>query len=469
MQNKQGQLQFLIIPVVIAVIALIAVISFLSSWTMRLTIVGAALLGVTLIYVLPAWYSGGAKKNGRGILFVLLGIGVVLILAPYMVQQSYSVGSSVLLPIYSNVYCAQLPTVASQDFVLTSKEQTFHCGTGTGIGNVNAYVPDGCNYILKKDMSYKVCDESQDCSLGFWGTFVNGYSNAIIHINQGQKVTFYAGLLANPTNYPLTVQFQAWGLRYADGTGKLIFTQNCDIRSLGLDYITSKRDTSRTVDGYVLLRDGYITNYIVGSTAIYSAKNVITKNDKLIYIYAPGQYYNILTSAEGQLYADSSAPKTDNSIVCMPSTTYCKDDGSGIIQEPSTKTCSALSGNVEGYLQAGANSECKYTCVNGALVKGTCRTIVQCTADKPVLNSATGQCEAAGIPSNGDLKCTAWYQEQGITTTYKYNILGIKFGAVDSPVCKTASWVYIAGLMVMILLIVLMVLLLSPKPQRKSK
>jgi len=52
------------------------------------------------------------------------------------------------------------------------------------------------------------------------------------------------------------------------------------------------------------------------------------------------------------------------------------------------------------------------------------------------------------------LTCDKFWQEEGVKTTYKTNILGIiKFGKVDEPVCKTADWVWIvSGSLVIVIL-----------------
>lgn len=72
--------------------------------------------------------------------------------------------------------------------------------------------------------------------------------------------------------------------------------------------------------------------------------------------------------------------------------------------------------------------------------------------------SQNSDCDEGYICSDSvcvrELVCDKWWQEEGIKTSYKFNVLGIiKFGKVDEPVCKTADWLYysIGGLVIIAL------------------
>lgn len=473
-QNKRG-----IIPIVLTVGSLIVAgiiillimigTGVLLTWIKNniITIIGAGLVVIALLALMKD--SGGKRMKFFGFLLVI-GLFVVVFGASGIVQQSV-LGQDVYVPVYSSVYCTRLPTQVNTLFSMTTKEQTFHCGLQNvaGVGNVNAYVPYGCKYYPKQTISYKVCNEEEDCSLGFWGTFANAYSDQTIVVNYGQKVTFYAGLLGNPTSKTFTVQAEPYGLLQGSYNGKVLFSANCDIRNLNLDYIPEELDTSKTTNGFIIPPTLEVANYIVGQVPIQSSLDVITFKGKEIYVFAPGKYYNIVTSDDGRKYTNtlSTAIQTDNDIKCMPSTPYCTCTSTSCeVKLPTEKTCSEISGNIEGYLKVSSTSECKYTCNNGVLTKTTdCRTIQQCPSDKPILDPKTGECIAAG----GNLEtttCNKWYQETGITTSYKYNFLFFKFGKVETPVCKTAGWVYLAAFGILILIIAI-VYILTMKPSRR--
>jgi len=102
--------------------------------------------------------------------------------------------------------------------------------------------------------------------------------------------------------------------------------------------------------------------------------------------------------------------------------------------------------------------KCIIKCVNGA------KKEIKCCDTSIIFNDTLKdyQCASSG-GGGGGLVCDAWYQTKGVTTTYKYNVLGLlKFGASDKPVCVTAGWVY-ASIFGIILLILVVILILVYK------
>jgi hypothetical protein len=125
------------------------------------------------------------------------------------------------------------------------------------------------------------------------------------------------------------------------------------------------------------------------------------------------------------------------------------------------------------------------TCGIGQTISGTCDSetinidIVKADSpDAPIDTCGDGACQAfetvtscakdcnTGI--NQTLVCDKWYQDYGVTTTYKYNFLGFKFGAQPTPVCLVSSWIYfmVFGGIILVLGIVLIVIW---KPSKKIK
>jgi len=77
---------------------------------------------------------------------------------------------------------------------------------------------------------------------------------------------------------------------------------------------------------------------------------------------------------------------------------------------------------------------------------------------KPQECNKDSDCEDNSLCIDGicqeQLVCDKFWQEEGVKTTYKVNILGIlKFGEVEEPVCKTSDWVYyVLGSLIIIIL-----------------
>lgn len=386
----------------------------------------------------------------------------------------------VYLPTYGQIYCSQLPVQINQDFSMNSREQTFHCGTGTQIGDVNAYVPYSCNYFAKQAISYRICKEGEDCSLGFWGSFLTADSSRTFNVKQGEKISFYVGLIGSPSSKNFNVQAQPYGLRQGE-YGKVLFTNNCDIRSLSLDYLPGSIDRSNLEGGYILQPTTHISNYIVGSIPITDSQNIINKNGQNIYIFAPGWYYPIKTSEDGKLYADTNSPTKDNTIVCMPSTPYCKSDGTAIVGSPDGKSCSELSGNIEGYLQINSDTVCKYQCINNVLSKtNDCKKIINCDSSQPFFNPNTGKCEAGGLPNAEKDACTykatqnplfgyKWVQSDTKPSVFtKIITFGQAKDNNSGGYCQASYLLYFIYLFLILILILLIFLILKYNVKKKQ-
>ena len=99
----------------------------------------------------------------------------------------------------------------------------------------------------------------------------------------------------------------------------------------------------------------------------------------------------------------------------------------------------------------------------------TCVTVVPGEVDECATNDdcLTGEVCEDGVCIG--LTCDKFWQEEGVKTTYKVNILGIlKFGEVEEPVCKTADWVYyVLGSLIIIILGSIALVLYSKKGNNK--
>lgn len=71
-------------------------------------------------------------------------------------------------------------------------------------------------------------------------------------------------------------------------------------------------------------------------------------------------------------------------------------------------------------------------------------------------------CPADCKEGDKPLICDKWYQEKGTTSTYKYSLLGFKFGEQTEEVCRTASWIYLVSILSIILILGFAVILTSP-------
>lgn len=473
LENKKGIVPQMLALIVLIVIIAIGAIIFIASTNAKFYIIGIAMIFFSLVYGSKTGYT----KNTRKFVVPFFIIGLVLFLIPAFGLTQTIVGVDVFVPQYGNVYCDRTPTQINQDFKLSQTEQTYHCGTGTQSGDVNAYVPYGCIYYPKSNIAYKICLESDECKIGtFAGLFASPTSNPIT-INQGQKITIRSksGLFGDYSS--LNVKAEPYGLKQSEW-GKTLFYKNCDIKNLAigrpssssgtLDYINGGLDTSQ-LEGFTLPPKDYVANYIIGQTLVKEPRNVINFKNQMIYILAPGQYYKVVKSQAGYYYTDTSKTYTDNDVKCMPSTVYCECSSTTCnLVLPEQKTCTPISGGIEGFVQVSSTEECQYECVNNILTKTNCRKIVTCPSEKPFYNTYTGQCEASGIAPNKTLVCDKFYQELGTQSSYKYEFLFFKFGKVDTPVCKTASWVF--GIIIGAIVIILFTIyLLINKPTSKRK
>jgi len=376
------------------------------------------------------------------------------------------------VPAYTNVYCA-LHYPIDSTFKLEGTQQTFSCGSGSGSGSVNAYVPGGCEYYPKVNLLAKVCNIKDDCSISIYertASLILGIpANQVISISYGQKITFATTVLQSTSNNNIEVKADVYGLKWETPNGYAQWTENCNTNSLNLDYIPGELVGNV---GDVINPNAQIINYISGAIQIIGSKDVINHNGKLVYIERAGYYYEMKMSVKGYQYADTLHPIQDSSIKCVPSTPYCKDDASGIIESPDGKSCGLFNGPSTDYYTVG-NQRCQYECVDGNLHPINCYDIINCPPNKPYFNEVTKQCEIANviipIPEN---EC-AWYQDSYNSIEKDYGAFYwraiIPFvGPVETPVsgCKTSGWVYmlIAGTFI---IIVIFLILKMPKASRR--
>jgi len=81
--NKKGLFQVaFIMPIVIGAIIIISAIAFLSSSTIRYTIIGVAVIGLTFVVGIPAALQGDFNNKKIYFLLILIGIGIFIILIP---------------------------------------------------------------------------------------------------------------------------------------------------------------------------------------------------------------------------------------------------------------------------------------------------------------------------------------------------------------------------------------------------
>lgn len=477
MLNKKGfVLTSAIIFTIAAVIGVAILLGlFVFSDKYKWFIIGIGILVGAFMLLMNAFKSDGDLHKGKmTIVLVLLSFAVLAVFYGNTLNVTFT--GTVSVPIYGHVICNRLPVQVQQPFDVNSGGTTLTCGS-PGTGNGDAYIPYGCTYTTSGKVNYKSCSSTDSCTLSGAQCLSTSLlqTGGTVKVNYGDKVTFNPCTVIS-TRVSMILTGDAYGLQIEE-SGKLLYKNNCDIRNLNLDYIPGKLDTSQTDNGFILKPTLEVANYIIGSTSVQDSKNVVTYNNKLIYIYNAGQYYNVVTSENGNKYVDESNPQVDNNIKCMPSTLYCTQVGNTfVIKTPTTgKTCSASSGNVEEYVQVNSNKVCKFACTNGILTQTTdCKTILSCTGDKPFFNPTTGVCEGGGVTPNNNLVCSKWYQESGTKTTVIhswYNWIGVGTPTtVVEPACQTASWLPLAlGGIVILILGTTLIVIWRPKRSNSRK
>lgn len=402
----------------------------------------------------------------KKLLFIPLGIfliAIIVVAIIFVPTSQLIVGETILIPTFGHILCDVRPegevrlTSATESIGATSKA-SYICSSA-----LNVYAPRGCDFEVA-ERPFGVLTKVLDCEIFSNNCNKLSATAPTVHIDYGRRL-FVESLVRDTDVVMKAIPF---GLRSQE-QGFLRITQNCKISSLA--QVTETQlidDKSENEQAYIrdaitndlVLKVGLVVNYVIGSVPVSDSTNVIIHNGQEVYINKPNSYFPIKVGENGKKYADTRPQSAvqDSSIVCVPSSPFCKEDASGIITDPTGKTCTALGGAIDGWLQDSPNEICKYNCISNSLVKGECKAIPsECPEDKPLWDSLKGECVSGELPPTRD-KCKWFEQPFEKEECGFWCSLGLKNPTQISG-CKTAGWIYliITGIIIIILAIIVTV------------
>jgi len=347
------------------------------------------------------------KKNILPVILIIALLGLIA----FASQKFVAFGETILLPQWGHIYCGErLDSPVRMDIdVPDGQEKIFYyCGPPT----IRGHTKKGCDFQWRR-IDWKVggklgvCQPDGTCDFPLPSKPDTNVWYGPWHVDEGgylalePQQTLLGMDIYDEGDWQVRIVAPIYGLWHQE-LGHLIITDSCDIRSLGSGYDQLLEDKKKMQNyfepGTTILKDGFIANFIVGSTPVSDPTNVIMHDGKLVYISQPGCYYEIKESDKGLKYVDTRVCIPDPSIVCVPSQPYCSEDASRIITTPEGKSCSELAGMIENYIQISSTEACKFACKDGKLYQtNDCVTIPkECPPDKPIWDSQKGECVGIG-------------------------------------------------------------------------
>ncbi len=449
--------------ILLGFIALI-ILAFVFSSKFRFFMLGAGVL-VAVFYL-------GFKYGDKKIRNVLIISGIFLSIS-FLVYAGVSqsiIGEQIWRVDYGRLECVE-DSVEISESLWVDQNRAYTCG--------QSYTVDECRIDLvcgDTSFLFPKCIGGYKINDGAWNRYsISGDNRATLTIlKEGETIEFaqnnvfgQGGTLIAPQNKDLSeIQYIQNPYRlytYEFGGKFLTNSDNCRL--------SDQRSLDRTNIKY-----GEWDELNKGENRNYFSSWILTSGLKT-YNYQNKQVLcggNSLYELKTERLADGSTRKIQSNFIknveCCPHVdNNCDSQTFTFIKldETEERECTfdfQCSNGGQPYIKL--NSAVEESCVSGNCIERTLN--VECVNDNDCISlygtsykcdlrsTNFGKCfKGEGqLQDEDEFTCNKWYQEEGVKTTYKYNILGlIKWGEVQEPVCKTADWVWImAGSLIIIVL-----------------
>lgn len=504
MENKRGQLQLWGI-IGLVLVASIFLAFFYFSTKFRFIVLGTGFL----IGGFVMFYNKDLKQKTKTSLGIgLIAIGFILIFSSGVLNQAvqgFSSSGYFEAPYFATIRCEQKGVSDTLTGTIPSNGEWISdkLPTNTNEWSIKLLSDKRGTFSIDKRFEYYVCDVkdlgSSTCrrSTTEYKSVANTYFSENIGTISAKKyiwVQYQSKTLTgikgeDGSSYEVT--FKPFVLTLEDrlrvGLNE-IGTNGCIIPTSDISWqnrILSSTDTDLEIaTSSNSLKVGEWFNYVSG-TVTRAEEGNLQGGGYCIYSNGNAKIYSLDTLKTAQ--ATYKIVNTDDIIgnpECCNGLTYPdgKTCSNGNFINLNEKPCSTSSdcGSLEWNRYLGEEKTiAKWTCQkNIGDSTGTCvqqTQKVECSADTDCANGYrcsvnTWKCVSSATIGNtsGQLTCDKWYQEEGSETTYKYSVLGIKFGATEQKVCKTASWLTTLEIIGAITILGGLALYLN-KPKRKKK
>ncbi len=428
------------------------------------------------------------RKRNR----LLFGIGIFLLLATAIATFSYvgfvqqtafeSFTGNVVLPLTAFYECeAQFPVTQHKDFqdsgffVVNPEEMEVFCGRG----NVQGFFPEGCDYSLNGLLEYNVCDVDDDTcdeltTFGTPFTRLDAGQSKTINIKSNQKMALRG---FDGSSYDLSAT--PFALEVTSPTsGKFVAPSEDQCSLIERDILFQLDEEGRVIDfdRFELKPQDAPINVVVGGISVTDPKNVIfhPTTGEVVYVkqFVDGIKVCETFVQDGLRFVNLQRCEADAEIFCLPQNPACSDSGNDIVDNPGEgKSCSELTGIIDGFVPVSATERCLIQCVDGTtqIDNDNCVTIetssAQCPSDRPFLIG--NKCVSASTQENTQANVCeneggTWVQRQTSQCGFLCSIgLGQPDVTTDS-FCKQPNTTLII-ILVISALIIITILLTQPK------
>ena len=507
---------------IVAFVVIIGIIAFLSSATLRFTIIGIAVMVGTFIYAIPAALQGDFTTKKIYFILSLFAIGGLIIAVPYMGLVGQSVFNTeeinLAVPVMASFKCEKIGSATGLVYNIEKSGlmiRAEHIGFWTpSIDNIKVTVPKRSINIAR--IKYKICNIGcTEKILTFTGYAESSQNIPDLDVKNGESITIWyetkSGL--NPfsswaKDSGATVSYSAdkYGITLSsttrDPAGAKICLTTCDLNCLSQGYreklvydedfellpeetapyleYWNSIDFDLNSQGGATVYDETKNEFCLGGD-IYKAGEIITNND-IKYVY-PKTFLRTESCCPGAVIAITNGNK------------YCTDDYNwkeitkdtripciSDINCPGTgkKTCQKIGTE---YITNSWGCGSDNFCDESKDVKVDCCPVdLGCLKDEicqtPEYKCVGGSTQGVPIDTTGNvteikLKC-GFGQELQIVESKDYGILGWR-NIFNNPIvnvkteCKTSGWVFgliIAGAFT---IITVTIIITSKKGKRRRR
>lgn len=497
--NKRGQ--FALYGIGLLVVAII--VGFIVWNTkFRYVVLGFALVILSVAILFKADLSRKVKTT---LFLIVLGIGLVLIFSSGVLQSIDTTGGYVQAPQFGFIRCDPTgPIIPSGSFSFVG-EKIVGCSEVGETTQCTLVVKSPQNSVFSVSRRLSVYDASG--TLKYQKEFARATEQDIttISLNGGTRinpVTYkvvweypkpFNGWVKSTDQMQYYYNYQPFVIKkydsFSSSNGQAITSlgkTSCDISIVnGLDIVVSDTiglEGNKGSPDYLEANEAYtyftrhvtVPSFSTGTNEA-GAYCVSTSTGGTLYkieeVQTNGATYKIVSPSVSDVIKNVECCNGDSTT-----TKTCQNNkwvSTQIAQCSLTKPCP------NDQFQRDVSDPLGLTAVRYKCVSGTCQPDtkkVECTLDSQcgVGNICVGfECRATCVdceikPIVNQSSCTKWYQEEGTVVNYKYSVLGIKFGATEQKVCKLASWITLAEIMAVIVILGGIALYLN-KPKRRKK
>jgi hypothetical protein len=351
-KDKKGLLPALIIPIVLGIVILIVLAAFLFSGTLRYIIIGVGILLGTFVYAIPAVLGSEVTRGKIAIVVILLAVGVLFMIVPGVMQESYS--GSFVKPLWGRMECDAENVYSATSYEITKDKNNvankIKCGTDELTEKCQYYLSSSGSQWLSTNQVWVnrwICDKNGVCGLKQRDKYTRKTTDQLIGevVSGGyMQIEVESEVLGINTYATINKQFQRFKLfEYYGGSAKrVINSAGCGIPySAGnnvLDGDDSSEGGSCTTGN--LEKDEWC-NFV--SDWVYGPAYNVFVHDNYGEVYCTGaQLYEIveLETANGEIKKidpSYSSQKEDGdrirglgkflaNVECCPSQPNCNDD-----------------------------------------------------------------------------------------------------------------------------------------------